>query len=390
MQSCSSSQQIKRKLTCQTFTLPSQCATPDTTNSGLPRRYNQNTSKNERRNKGYFVTTPDFVEQAEKARISAMLQHPEQFKLLPLKEAVVYWLKEKSLHIKKPGTLEGYKLYIRNLVRIYGDLQLCQLHIGHVLAYQQTRSDEGACASYVNHETNTLSQILRRADLWDLIEKHYKPLPVGNWTPPKVLQPDDEERFFRIASSRPDWQVAYWAVSVTNNTSAYGVELRFLQLKHILLDQKPPVIHIPDGKVKNEFRARVVPLNEIAEKQMHRLVERARSLGACRPDHYLFPKRINRKRWDVNHPGSRSFIRHAFREMRDAMGEGFEWLQPRNFRNQIITKLFENGAPDQTIISIAGHQSIKMSRYYSRIRVDAKMEALSALVPKAKGVKNVG
>lgn len=317
-----------------------------------------------------------------------MMHHPQQFKLLPVKEAAPLWLEEKKLHCKKPRTMEAYQLYIRNLIWHLGNEPLCSLHIGHILTYQQTRRKEGACASYVNHETNTLAQILKRADLWDLIEKHYKPLPTGNWTPPKVLTPEHEERFFRIAASNPDWEVAYWTVSLTNNTSAVGTELRNLQLQHIFLEHKPPKFHVPDDKVKNEFRARVIPLNEVAEKQMRRIIERARTHGACLPHHYIFPKRIARNRWDVTQPGSRSFIRHSFEEMREAMGPGFEWLCPRNFRNQIITKLFEAGEPDETITSIAGHQSIKMSRFYSRIRIDRKFEALSALNPKKRTVES--
>jgi len=72
------------------------------------------------------------------------------------------------------------------------------------------------------------------------------------------------------------------------------------------------------------------------------------------------------------------------------MGSDFSWLKPRNFRNQLITKLFENGAADETITSIAGHQHIKMSRYYSRIRVEAKFEALSAITTRKKSVQNAG
>lgn len=316
-----------------------------------------------------------------------MKQHPDEFKLLPLSEAAEFWLEGKKLHIKKDRTLEAYTLYIRNLKRHLGPVQLSQLHIGHILTYQQSRRAEGACAAYVNHETNTLAQILTRADLWDLIEKHYHPLPVGNWTPPKVLTPDEEDKFFRLAASCQEWRVANWASNLTNNTSAVGTELRHLQLKHVFLEHKPPKIHIPDDKVKNEFRARVVPLNAIAEQSMRWIVERAVSLGAAQPNHYIFPKRILRNKWDVTQPGSRSFIRRAFREIRDAMGPEYKWLQPRNFRNQLITKLFEGGAPDETITSIAGHQHIRMSRYYSRIRVDAKMEALQAIVPK-KPVQN--
>lgn len=319
-----------------------------------------------------------------------MMHHPQQFKLLPLSEAADLWLEEKKLHIRKERTREAYQLYIRNLKRHLGNEPLCSLHIGHILTYQQTRRSENACASYVNHETNTLAQILSRADIWDLVKKHYRPLPTGNWTPPKVLQPEDEERFFRIAASNPDWEVAYWAVSLTNNTSAHGTELRNLQLKHVFLEHTPPKFHVPDASVKNEFRARVIPLNEVAEKQMHRIVDRARTHGACQPEHFIFPFRVSRNKWDVTQPGSRSFIRHAFGEMRDLMGPGFEWLCPRNFRNQLITKLFEGGEPDETITSIAGHQSIKMSRYYSRIRIDRKFEALSALNPKKKSVQNAG
>jgi len=262
---------------------------------------------------------------------------------------------------------------------MFAGLLLSQIHIGHFLEYQRQRRME-AGASCVNHELNTLAQILKTAELWDLIEKHYKPLPLPNWTPPKVLTAEEEERFFRVVAGNPDWSVAYWAVSLTNNTSAMGIELRHLQMKHVFFDHEPPTIHIPDTKVKNEFRARVVPLNAVAAKQVRRIVERAKRLGAWHPDHYIFPYQVKRGSYDVTKPASPYFIRSAFRTMRKKTG--LEWLQPRNFRNQIITKLFESGAPDETIMSIAGHQSIKMSRYYSRIRITAKAEALNAICPR--------
>jgi integrase-like protein len=306
------------------------------------------------------------------------LTTPLQCRTLPFDEAAGHWLEIKKLHTKKPRTIEMYEWYIRNLKKEFGELLLSQIHIGHLLEYQRQRR-MSAGASCVNHELNTLAQILKMAELWDLIEKHYRPLPLPNWTPPKVLTAAEEERFFRIASGNPDWSVAYWAVSLTNNTSAMGIELRHLQLQHVFLEQDPPTIHIPDTKVKNEFRARVVPLNAVAAKQARRIVERAKRLGAWRPEHYIFPFRLKRGSYDVAKPASPYFIRSAFRSMRETTG--LDWLQPRNFRNQIITKLFESGAPDETIMSIAGHQSIKMSRYYSRIRITAKAEALNAICP---------
>ena len=310
---------------------------------------------------------------------------PLQLRTLPFEEAAKYWLEIKKLYSKKPRTIEMYEWYIRNLEKVFAGVLLAQIHIGHFMEYQRQRR-LSAGTSCVNHELNTLSQILKAADLWDLIEKHYKPLPTPNWTPPKVLTAEEEEKFFRVVSGNPDWSVVYWAVSLTNNTSAMGVELRYLQLKHIFLDQEPPTIHIPDSKVKNEFRARVVPLNAVAAKQVGRIVERAKKLGAWHPDHYVFPFRVKKGTYDVTKPASSFFLRSAFRSMRKVTG--LEWLQPRNFRNQIITKLFESGAPDETIMSIAGHQSIRMSRYYSRIRITAKAEALNAICPSGKDVKS--
>lgn len=319
-----------------------------------------------------------------------MYVSPQQLLLLPLSKAAAEWFE----HVKKPtvrkqGTIESYRLYLRNIKEAeIGNLLISQLHLGHLLEYQKLRK-QAVCVSYVNHETNLIAQVLRYCDLWNLIGKHFRQLPPPAWHPPKVLTPEEEEKFFKVAASSPDWQVAYWAVSLTNNTSAHGVELRTLQLKHVFIDgewARNPKIHVPDETAKNQFRARVVPLNERAFRRVKAIVDRARTHGAHLPEHYIFPKRISRNSWDITKPASKSYIRHAFREMREATG--LAWLQPRYFRNQILTKLFENGVPDETIMAIAGHTSINMSRYYSQIRMDAKKDALSALVPKKKGVQN--
>jgi hypothetical protein len=105
-------------------------------------------------------------------------------------------------------------------------------------------------------------------------------------------------------------------------------------------------------------------------------LKRAHALGAWSPEHYVFPYRIKKNIYDVTRP----VLRTAFRSMRRATG--LEWLQPRNFRNQVIARLFEKGTPEETIISIAGPQSIKMSRYYSLIKISAKAEALRAISPR--------
>jgi hypothetical protein len=305
---------------------------------------------------------------------------PSQFRALMFEEAAANWLEIKKLHQRKPRTIEMYQWYIRNLNRKFASMLLAQIQIKHIEEYQQKRKLT-AGPSCVNHEINTLAQILRQSDMWEAMEKQYRPLPLPDWTPPKVLTADEEEKFFRVAAGNPDWSVAYWAVSLTNNTSAKGTELRQLQIKHLKLDQETPTIHIPDETAKNDLGARVVPLNHVAEKQIRRILKRANALGARNPEHYVFPYRVKKNIYDVTRPASPNFLRTAFRSMRRATG--MEWLQPRNFRNQVIARLFEKGTPEETIISIAGPQSIKMSRYYSLIKISAKAEALRAICPRS-------
>ena len=51
-------------------------------------------------------------------------------------------------------------------------------------------------------------------------------------------------------------------------------------------------------------------------------------------------------------------------------------------RHTLITDLAESGAGDQTIMDIAGHVSRQMLKHYSHIRMQAKRNALEAIVKK--------
>jgi integrase len=319
---------------------------------------------------------------------------PHDFKLMTFSQAAPIWL---ELHKENIGdrTYNDYLFYLRSLTRTFGGMLLSEVHIGHIVEYRRERQRKdpatgkrGAGAWCINHEINTLKQVMEMAGLWDLIAKHYRPLKVDNSGPPRVLTQEEENRFFRVVSCNPDWSVAYWAVSLTSHTTAFGIELRKVQLKHLLLEQTPPVIQIVSNKT--DFRPRNIPLNSVALKQVKRLLERARGLGACKPDHYLIPFRIKKGEYDVNRMASPYFIRSAFRSMRAVLGPDYGWLKPGTFRNQCFTKLFESGAPDETVISIGGHGAIKMSRYYTRIRLGAKADALdkiARLTPESPGSK---
>jgi integrase len=298
----------------------------------------------------------------------------------------------------KPNTHKSYSTYINRLMPFFHDLRLLQIHIGHFREYQKWRSEDNSpqkvCPASINHDLNTLAQILNSCGLWESLEKHYKPLPLPGWRPPRVLSEMEEERFFEFAANDEECSLAYWVASLTNNTSASGTELRHVQILNVSLDTNPPILYVPSDHVKNEFRARVIALNDVGEKQVRRIMDRAYQLGSCRPEHYIFPFRVNgTNTYDPMRPASPWFL---YRQWDKLVTRALELgiisfkIRPHDMRHQIITKLLENGTPEQTVMSIAGHVSRQMLEYYSHNRVDAKYRALMAISPNKKSARRIG
>lgn len=311
------------------------------------------------------------------ARIGIMSRtDPDAFSKMFFSDAAPLWLTPRKEKLK-PRTYAMYEHYIGRLNLFFRDVELKRVDCGMIHAYQQFRK---AGASAVNHEVEcVLIPMLSKADLWEAQKKHYERLPAPSWQPPKVMTEEQEDHLFKIAATNDEWRVAYWVCSITNNTSASGQELRKLRLRDV--DLKERVMRVPAHAAKNAWRDRVIPLNDIAFKQFGRALDRAKNkLGASHPDHYIFPKRISPNHYDVTQPGPPSFIRVAFRNLK--LAADLDWITPHCFRHQIITKMLENGAPEETVRAIAGHVSGNMMRHYSHTRIQAKAEVLGRLTKK--------
>ena len=190
----------------------------------------------------------------------------------------------------------------------------------------------------------------------------------------RALTPDEELKLFETASSRPGWEVVFWVSLVTANTTAGGVELRNVRLCDIDLKAKTLTVRVS----KNRFRARLLPLNQTALRAVERLLERAKELGATEPGHDLVPSRVSGKIYDPTQPPSRWGWRTAWRTLTAECG--LKGLRPHDLRHHAITKLAESAdASEQTVMSIAGHVSVDVLRYYSHIRQEAKRKAVAAL-----------
>jgi integrase len=298
---------------------------------------------------------------------------------------------EANEHRWRERVIYGYRLHIKNLAVHLGGLKVDQIHIGHVLGYQKARSqnEDGqwrrpAGASIINHEISFLQALLKSAQCWHVIADLYKPLELPAWEAPKTMTEIEKRRFYMVAASKPEFQLALWVATITNQTSCAGTELRHLRLKDIRFDLSPPTMIVNGATAKNNYRGREVSLNEIAVEAFHKCLERAKNLGSVKPEHHLFPLQDKTSRkWDPSQPASPSWLRRSWGLLRIAAG--LPRLTPHCLRHQCLTELGERGVARETIRQIAGHSTDKMLDHYCRIRQEKQAQAVAILAQDAFG-----
>lgn len=282
---------------------------------------------------------------------------------------------------------------IRNLNKFLGDVRVRDIQVEHIEAYQSARlrntvSFRGeqvspwkkpAGPSCINHEISAVQQVMRRAMVWGRIGSMYRPLALPAFNKRKVLDDDEKKHLALVAATNQEWEWVFCVCQITSNTSASGVELRNLRFRDVDLEANPPRMMINGDTAKNRYRGRTIPLNGDAKQALEICMNRARKIGSQRPEDYIFPYRRGKgtTSWVPTRPASGSWMKKPFAALREAAD--FPWLTPHCFRHQAITELLENGTPEETVRSIAGHVSTDMMRHYSHPRMEAKMTALEAL-----------
>lgn len=199
-------------------------------------------------------------------------------------EAAPVWFDYHSSQIR-PGTRRHYQNCIVALKLFFGALRLHEIGITHFERYQKARSAGEVCPrkagpSTINHELNTVSQILDFVGLWAAILPLYRPLRLPRSNVRCALSREDEDRLFRTAESNPRWMVPYCCALLVANTNATPHEIRHLRVRDVELE--PPVLHV---------QGRDIPLNEQAAWAAEALHKRAQESGACSPEHYVLPHR---------------------------------------------------------------------------------------------------
>jgi len=293
------------------------------------------------------------------------------------------WLdSRKNISDREHSTRFMYECYIKALTKFFGGMRLEECaDIGPIAAYQKERSSglipglRRAGASLVNHELNTLQQILTRAGLWSKVRDWYEQLPAKPSTRGRALSEEEERRLFRVAKERGRWLVAYCCALISVNSTADPGEIRHLKLQDVELDRR--MFHIREG-LKTGFRARTIPMSTDSHWAFTTLLQRALEKGSIYPHHYLLPrlKRGTGGGYDPITP--QGDWRTAWENLREAAG--LPGLRLKDLRHHSITKMLENpNISERTVIEMAGHVSNKMLDTYSHQRVEAKVRAVEVL-----------
>lgn len=234
-----------------------------------------------------------------------------------------------------------------------------------IRSYQAKRHAIGRHPRTINHETELLLRVIRRARL---TVPDVKLLPVPR-VPFRILTPAEKLSLFKAAASKPEWQIAYCAALLTANCSLRPCEIRAIRWRDI--DAQERVLMVPFSKT--DAGVRVVPLNAEAWAAISAMRQRAERCGNDAQDHFVF-----HRQWPQM-DGSRrmSSWRSAWRSLRTAAG--LPNLRYYSLRHQAITEMLEAGIPEGVIREVAGHVDPAMTRWYSHPRLAAKRLAVEAL-----------
>ncbi len=169
------------------------------------------------------------------------------------------------------------------------------------------------------------------------------------------------------------------AIMLALNTTMRASEIRTLLWSQI--DFLKRIIAVGESKT-NASSGRTIPINE----ELFKVLVDYRAwyesnvcpVGA---ELYVFPYGDCRK----FHPERpMSSFKTSWENVRKKAGVQVRF---HDLRHTAVTKLAESGAPDETIMAIAGHISREMLQHYSHIRTEAKRKALEAIATKPSSGK---
>ena len=259
------------------------------------------------------------------------------------------------------NTQEGYKYYLKNLNRFFGNPGLMSITPKIVAKYKLYRRDYGASPSTVNRELYMLSKAFNLAvKEWEWlkdnpvsrVQKERENNEVDRWLT------EDEER--RLLGNSPDWlrKIIVFAL----NTGLRQDELLSLEWNRVNLLRKTIIIQ----KTKNN-RPNTLPLNSIALNVLLKKHEdKVRSLK----NDLVFSSQVGTK------IGKRNLIRAFALALEKAEIKDFTY---HCLRHTFATRLAQNGVDIYKIAKLLNHKDLKNTQRYSHHCPESLMVGVQVL-----------
>jgi integrase len=301
-----------------------------------------------------------------------------------LSEAADELLRDYPLR-SRPNSVRYLKQRLAHLIAHMGGMMLIEITPDIIAAYQAIRLKEGALGSTINAEVMFALRLM--GEIGDAVRLRLKRerrirLP-KNKNCGKALTPEEEAALLQAArvpevieGAKVDLKATRSpairpAIMLALKTTMRISEIRTLRWKQI--DFLKRIIEVGESKT-DAGTGRRIPIND---ELFSTLAEHKAwyETNVCRVDSqlYVFPFGDCRK----YHPERPiSSFKTSWANVRDKAGVGIRF---HDLRYTAITKLAESGAPDETILAIAGHISREMLSHYSHIRTEAKRRALEAI-----------
>lgn len=324
-----------------------------------------------------------------------------------VEQAATRWVEQHAARLTSEKARRNEQSFLRKLVKRLGRRRLRTVTLDDLKDYQCERRKE-VRERPINLELQILASVLKEANLWHPIGKHYKRLKEPESEIGQALTSEQLQHLESTAATEDAWKVAYYAEVLAANTGLRGGEIKKLRLGMVDLETRR--IRIVRAVTKTNAGARLVELNNSATLAACRLYVRAQSLGATEPEHYLLPADLSRhtKKTDPL-KGRRGFdaTRHqvswdtAWRSLRKAAGSAiqdtaskenrelsteereaiaaFQGLRFHDLRHTFISLMGERGVPLQIVQAMVGHMSSAMVRYYTHISNRAARDAVELL-----------
>jgi integrase len=285
------------------------------------------------------------------------------------------FLEEYKLRLPRSAVFAEYA--VNHIKRLIGDKMLVDVNEACVIRYQNERLTEKASPKSVNEEVGFLLRMM--GDPGDLLRVRLKKksklkLKVHNEVG-RAFTPEEKDRLLAAASEARSPHI-YMALSLALNAGMRDSELRGLTWAQIDFTKS----YLTVGRSKTEAgEGRTIPLNSALYPILREYAVWYREkFGETKPEWYVFPFGKPSPQ-DPSRPITT--FRTAWSNVREKAKVKGRW---HDNRHTLITDLAESGAGDQTIMDIAGHVSKQMLRHYSHIRMEAKRNALEAIVKPGK------